>query len=73
MTAPLMAVVVMMIAAKALAQMHDRSACGGRGLVGHISGLRRHGKGGNKRQGEHSSRDGGCAREIHGWLHGMLF
>lgn len=58
MTAPLMAVMVMMIAAEALAQMHDRSACGGRGLVGHISGLCRQGKGGDKRQSEHSTRDG---------------
>ena len=56
-----MAVVMVMIAAEALAQMHDRSACGGRGLVGHIRGLRRHGEGGDKRQGEHSTRDGGRA------------
>jgi len=61
MTAPLMAVVMVMIAAEALAQMHDRSACGGRGLVGHIGGLCRHGKGGDKRQSEHSTRDGGRA------------
>ena len=64
MTTPLMAVVVMMIAAEALAQMHDRSACGGHGLVGHISGLGRHGESGDKRQGEHSTRDGGRAREV---------
>ena len=62
MTAPLMAVMVMMIAAEALAQMHVRSACGGRGFIGHIGGLGRHGKGSDKRQGEHSARDGGRAR-----------
>lgn len=56
-----MAVVMVMITAEALAQMHDRSACGGRGLVGHIGGLCRHGKGGDKRQSEHSTRDGGRA------------
>ena len=61
MTAPAVAVVVMMIAAVALAQMNDRSACGGRDLVGHISSLCRHGKGGDKRQDEHSTRDGGRA------------
>ena len=61
MTAPLMAVVVMMIAAEALAQVHDRSACGGRGLVGHKSSLCRHGKSSDKRQSEHSTRDGGRA------------
>ena len=57
-----MAVVVMMIAAEALAQVHDRSACGGRGLVGHKSSLCRHGKSSDKRQSEHSTRDGGRAR-----------
>ncbi len=56
-----MAVVVMMIAAEALAQVHDRSACGGRGFIGHIGSLCRHGEGGDKRQGEHSTRDGGRA------------
>lgn len=64
MTTPLMAVVMVMIAAEALAQVHDRSACGGRGLIGHIGGLGRHGKGCDKRQGEHSTRDGGRAREV---------
>lgn len=62
MTAPAVAVVMMMVSAKALAQMHDRSACGGRGLVGHISGLCRHGKGSDKCQSERSTRDGGRAR-----------
>ena len=65
MTAPLMAVVMVMIAAEALTQMHDRSACGGRGFVGHISGLCRHGKGGNKRKSKHSTRDGCRAREVY--------
>jgi len=61
-----MAVMMMMVATEALAQMHDRSAGGGRGLVGHISGLCRHGKDCNKRQSERSTCDGGRAREVLG-------
>lgn len=64
MTTPAVAVMVMMVSAKALTEVHDGCACGGRGLVGHISGLCGHGKGGNKHQGEHSTRDGGRAREV---------
>ncbi len=61
MTAPAVTVMMVMIAAEALTQMHDRSACGGRGLVGHKSSLCRHGKSSDKRQSEHSTRDGGRA------------
>ncbi len=61
-----MAVVMMMVAAEPLTQMHDGRAGGGRGLVGHISGLCRRGKGSTKRQSEHSTRDVSGAREVRG-------
>ena len=61
MTAPLMPVVVVMIPAKSLAQVHDSGAGSGGGFLRHIGGLGRHGNGGDQRHRKHGTRDGGLA------------
>ena len=64
MTAPTMPVVVMMVAAETLTQMHDGSACRGGGFLRHIGGLRRHGKGGDDGEHEHRAGPGGGAMAL---------
>lgn len=64
MTAPLMPVVVVMVPAETLAQMHDCGACCGDSFLRHIGGLSRHGNGGDQRHRKHGTRDGGSAREF---------
>lgn len=64
MTAPAVAVVMVMIAAEALAQVHDRSTrCGG-GFLRHIGRLGGHGKSGDEGDEQHGNHYGGCAREF---------
>jgi hypothetical protein len=58
------AVVMMMVAAESLAQVHDRRArCGG-GFLRHIGRLGGHGKSGGESDEKHGNHDGGCAREF---------
>lgn len=64
MTAPTMPVVVMMVPAETLAQVHDGGASTRDGFFRHIGGLSRHGNGGDQRHRKHGTRDGGSAREF---------
>ena len=58
MTAPLMPVVMMMVPAETLAQVHDSGASSGDSFLRHIGGLCRHGNGGDQRHRKRSTCDG---------------
>ena len=66
MTAPLMPVVMMMVPAETLAEVHDGGARSGDSFLRHIGGLSRHGNGGDQRHRKRSTCDGGRAREVLG-------
>jgi len=59
-----MPVVVMMVPAETLVEVHDGGACCGDSFLRHISGLSRHGNSGDERHSKHGTRDGGSAREF---------
>ena len=64
MTAPPMPVVMMMVPAETLTQVHDGGACCGDSFLRHIGGLGRQGDGSDQRHRKHGTRDGGSAREF---------
>lgn len=64
MTAPAVAVVMMMVPTETLAQVHDGGASSRNGFSRHIGSLGRHGNSGDQRHGKHGTRDGGSAREF---------
>jgi len=64
MTAPPVPVVMMMVPAETLVEVHDCGACRGDSFLRHIGGLCRHGDGSDQRHRKHGTRDGGSAREF---------
>jgi hypothetical protein len=67
--APHMAVVVMMTATEAFADMHHGSTGRSCGFIGDIGCLSWHGKSSEDGKDKHGSSDGSSATEFHGWFH----